>query len=382
MAKGMITKRAGNWQVKLDIGIDPSTGKRKQGSKTFKYRKDAEAYLASTLNDLNRDQFLIPSKLTVGEYLEDWLNTVAKVKTSPITYINYRNKLYRHVVPLLGKLLLKDLHQGHLSKLYADIQMTNSPTTALHVHRIVHSALEHAVNNAEILFKNVAKKAVKPRKLRQEANILSIPELNRVLEASQDSVYHPVFLLLAYSGMRRSEVLGLRLRDIDFDNSMISVIKTIKQSPTKGAQLIYGETKTKRSTRPIDLSTTALLSLKGQRERLEAAAAILGINLSPDMYIFGDVTTGEPMRPQTLSQAWRRLRQKLNLPEVKLKDLRHTHASALIAAGVHPKIISERLGHTNIGITMDIYGHLMPGASRQAADQFEGLMQAEPKLVP
>jgi hypothetical protein len=96
MAKGMISKRAGNWQVKLDIGIDPATGKRKQGSKTFRLRKDAEAYLASTLNDLNHDQFLIPSKLTVATYLEDWLNNVAKVKTSRLTYVNYRNKLYRH----------------------------------------------------------------------------------------------------------------------------------------------------------------------------------------------------------------------------------------------------------------------------------------------
>lgn len=381
MAKGMISKRAGNWQVKLDIGIDPATGKRKQGSKTFRLRKDAEAYLASTLNDLNHDQFLIPSKLTVATYLEDWLNNVAKVKTSRLTYVNYRNKLYRHVIPMVGQLLLSDLHQEHLSKLYADIQVTNSPTTALHVHRIIHSALEHAVNKAEILFKNVAKKAVTPKQVRQEASILSIPELNRVLEASQGSAYHPVLLLLAYSGMRRSEVLGLRLRDIDFEHSMISVITTVKQDPSAGSELIYGQTKTKRSTRPIDLSTTAILSLKGQRERLEAAASILGIDLSPDMYVFGDITTGQPMRPQTLSKAWRKLRRKLNLPDVKLKDLRHTHASALIAAGVHPKIISERLGHSNISITMDTYGHLMPGASRLAADQFEGLMQEEPELV-
>jgi len=206
--------------------------------------------------------------------------------------------------------------------------------------------------------------------------------LHQVFEASQGSEYHPIFLLLAYTGMRRSEVLGLRLKDINFESGTLSVVQGLKQSTAPGSGVFAEDTKTKRSTRAIDISPTVINALRGIRERIEANAAILGVNPSPEMLIFGDPVTGQPLKPNTVSKVWKKLRRKLGLPEVKLKDLRHTHASALIAAGVHVKVISERLGHSNIGITMDTYGHLMPGASRQAADKFEAMMQAGPIRDP
>ncbi len=378
MANGSIRIRNGKYEVRITTGYDPITGKRLVATKRFLYKKHAEKYIHDLIAQIDSGSYVATSKaLSVKEYLEDWLENAVRHQVKRITYENYRNKLERHIMPLLGNLPLADLHQEHLSKIYADMQLKGlSSTSALHVHRVMHSALEYAVNNAEVLTQNVAKKAVKPRKVRNEANILTIEQLQAVLEQSQGTPYQPIFLLLAYTGMRRSEVLGLRLKDINFESNTISVVQGVKQSAVRGGDVFTEDTKTRRSTRPIDVSSTAINALKALRERIEATASILGVHTDPNTLIFGDPVTGQPLRPNTVSQAWRKLRRRLRLPDVKLKDLRHTHASALIAAGVHVKVISERLGHSNIGITMDTYGHLMPGASRNAADQFEDIMQS------
>ena len=384
MSKGSIEKRNGGYRVRIEIGIDPLTGKRNRLQKQFAYKKHAEQFLHQMISQVDQGKVLGKGKgLTVRAFFEDWLKTAVKPQVKQLTYEGYSNKLKVHFLPLLGNFPLKDLHQDHLSKIYADMQVKGlSPTSALHLHRVIHAGLEYAVNNAEVLAQNVAKKAVKPRNVRKEAKILTIEQLHQVFEASQGSEYHPIFLLLAYTGMRRSEVLGLRLKDINFESGTLSVVQGLKQSTAPGSGVFAEDTKTKRSTRAIDISPTVINALRGIRERIEANAAILGVNPSPEMLIFGDPVTGQPLKPNTVSKVWKKLRRKLGLPEVKLKDLRHTHASALIAAGVHVKVISERLGHSNIGITMDTYGHLMPGASRQAADKFEAMMQAGPIRDP
>lgn len=377
MANGQIVKRGNSWRARFEIGKDPRTGNRIHRNKSFKFKKDAEAFLAKQVTKVNEHTYMqVNNKVTVADYFNHYLDTVVALTCSGTTYDSYRSITNTHVLPNWGELPLALLSQDHLNRQYVKMLKDGlTQNTVLRAHRFVHTALEYAVNKADILAVNVAKKASAPKVPKLEARFLTIDEVDRVLEASRNSFYHCIFLLTIYTGMRRSEVLGLRIKDVNFDNGTVSQIQTVKRRNDGTVFIDPGKT---NKFRAIPVSQSALLAVRSRIETLEADADALGIKLKPETLLFGDISTGQPLVPGRVSWAWRTLREKVGLEDVKYHDLRHTHASLLIAAGVHPKVISERLGHSNIQITMDTYGHLMPNAGREAADQFEDLMARKP----
>ncbi len=175
--------------------------------------------------------------------------------------------------------------------------------------------------------------------------------------------------------MRRSELLGLRWKDVDLDMATVSVTQVMHR--LKDGRVIYDEPKTAKGRRLIALTPTAALALKAHQERREADRALLEAPLTADDLAFAHLD-GSPLVPDRITKVFGRLTCRLGL-KVRFHDLRHTHASLMLQAGVHPKIVSERLGHAGVAITMDIYSHVLPGLQEEAADRFSKLLAGPPK---
>jgi integrase len=202
--------------------------------------------------------------------------------------------------------------------------------------------------------------------------------INCLLEAAQGTVYYPAIHLAVFSGMRRSEVLGLRWRDLDLEGSTLTVNQVLHVLP--GGKVIFQEPKTERSRRTVTLGPAGNLALKAHREKVDADWAMLGYPPGEDDLVFASPTE-KPMLPNTLTHAFTKIAHKAGL-NVRLHDMRHTHVSMLIKQGVYDKAIADRVGHSTISTTMDIYGHLFSETQRDAAIKFELGLLSTPASRP
>ena len=204
-------------------------------------------------------------------------------------------------------------------------------------------------------------------------------QARRFLEVVAESPYHELFAVALYTGMRRSELLGLPWKDVDVYLAQLSVTQTRHRLSSKG--FIFGKPKTAKSRRIIALSPTVCILLRQLRERQIAEWLLLGIRLQDDDLVLSKPDS-KPLDPSTITHTFRKVLKRAGLPTIRFHDLRHTHASLMLKQGVYPKIVSERLGHSSIGITLDTYSHVMPGLQAAAALRFEeGLRQAAEQSV-
>ena len=201
---------------------------------------------------------------------------------------------------------------------------------------------------------------------------LTGPEVHRMLEACEDTAWHSIFHTLTWTGLRRSELLGLRWKDVDLILASLRVVQSVQRLNT--GEFIIQEPKTASGRRTIALSPTSFLVLREHREKQEADATLLGRQLTEDDLVFSH-PDGSPRDPSTLTLAFRRLTRRIGLDGVRLHDLRHTMASLYLEQGVNPKTVAERLGHASVTITLDLYSHCLPGVQEAAAVQFDTAME-------
>jgi integrase len=325
---------------------------------------------------LDTGGFVKPAKLTVGDFLRRWLCDYAATNVRPRTLEGYRAVVEGHLVPALGSFPLSRLQASHLQAYYGD-KLSNgrhdglpgglSARSVLHHHRILSEALSHAVRWG-LIGRNVALAVDPPRAVNHEIRPLDADAVRTFLEAADSSMYYPLFHLDIYTGLRRSEILGLRWRDVDLDMATVSVVQVLHR--LKDGRFVFQEPKTVKSRRQVSLSPAAVLALRAYRQRREAECALLGEPLSEERLVFCH-PDGTPMRPDNVSRAFARISHKAGLQGARFHDLRHTHATLMLKQGVHPKIVQERLGHATIAVTLDTYSHVLPGLQEQAALRFE-----------
>ena len=202
---------------------------------------------------------------------------------------------------------------------------------------------------------------------------LTGPEVHRLLASCEGKPWHPIFHTLTWTGLRRSELLGLRWIDVDLLMATLRVVQTLQKRNT--GEFIYQEPKTKAGRRTIALSPASCLELRTHRDKQEEVAETMGLPITDDTLIFSH-PDGSPRVPSTLTLAFRRLADKLGLQGVRLHDLRHTMASLYLQQGVSPKTVAERLGHASVVTTLDFYSHCLPGVQEAAAAQFDAAMEA------
>ncbi len=313
--------------------------------------------------------------LSTGDYLESWLSQV-RGRVRGRTYSGYAGLLRRYAIPALAEVPLKDLHPLHLQHLYGALLEHGaggyrdrlSASTVSNLHRVLVQSLGWA-ERFGLLERSPAKAARPPRPRRAEPKVVDPALAGRILEGSAGTRLElPVAFALA-TGMRRGEILGLRWSDLAPDLSVAHVRRSLQAT---GGALVFEEPKTKRSRRSVALPAFLHPYLERQRADQVRRMQVLGDRWTcSDLVI--DAGDGAPVNPDSMSSAWRFLVIRSGLPHVRFHDLRHAHATLLLCQGVHPKVVSERLGHATVGITLDIYSHVIPGMQAEAARAFDRL---------
>lgn len=371
--RGHIIKRyKDSYTIVLNLGVDPSTGKRKQQWVSVKgTKKEAEKRLAELLHQIDTGTFIRPSKTTLAEYLEKWLSDYVKPNLSPRGFERYAGIISKHLIPDMGSITLTQLRPGHLQKHYtARLNNGLSARTVRYHHAVIHKALQTAVKWG-LVNRNVADGVDLPRAQRIEMQTWNEDDITRFFEVAKDSPYYELFYLALFTGMRRSELLGLKWNDVDFILSQIYVSRSLHH--LKDGSYIFTEPKSAKSRRTIALPPSATLLLKEHQEKQKLERVMLGIPLTDSDLVFSTLES-KPLRPNTITRAWTMLAAHAGLKVIRLHDARHTHASIMLKQGIHPKIVQERLGHASIQMTLDTYSHVAPGLQEVAAKRFDELV--------
>ena len=377
--RGTVKQRAkGTWTLIVDLPRD-GNGERRQKWMTHRgTRIEAEKRLTELLRELDTGVYITPAKVTLAEYLDRWLRDYAANRVRATTLEGYRWRSKR-LIDGLGDTRLADLRPEHIQAYYAAKLSTGELAggTLIKHHHLLKQALDTAVK-WRLVSRNVAALVDPPRREHREMRALTPAEVHRLLESCQGTPWHPIFHTLIWTGLRRSELLGLRWKDVDPLLATLRVTQVLHQ--LGDGAFVYAEPKTAKGKRSVALSPTSCLMLRVHRERQEADMALLGLDCSPDTLVFSH-TDGSPLRPDSVGQAFRRLARRAGLPGVRLHDLRHTHASLLLQQGVNIKVIQERLGHANVQITLDTYSHLLPGMQEAAISGFDAVIEPAPFAI-
>lgn len=379
MTRGSITKRGKNsWRLKFEGVRDNATGERATHYKTVRgTKRDAQQELTKLLAALDAGTFVEPSKVTVADYMRGWIKAAAATSLAAKTAERYGQLIEGQILPWLGRVPLQRLSAQHIGTWHADLLSKGgqegralSARTVGHAHRVLHKALVDATKR-EVLSRNAAALVPPPRVVSEEIEILSDEDAKRVLETMKDTPIYTQVVVLLSTGLRRGELLGLRWSDIDLTGRSLQVERAVEKTKANGLRL--KPPKTKQGRRRITLPETAVDVLREHRKRQLEMRMALGLGkLTDSSLVFGNVE-GSLADPDKLSKDWHRLSAARGLPKVHLHALRHSHASALIAAGLDVVTVSRRLGHANPTITMNTYAHAFHRGDESAAQAIDSL---------
>jgi len=383
--RGHIRKRGDSWAIVLDVGRNPATGRRQQKWHSgYRTQREAQRALPELLSKLNKGTYVSTNRLTVAEYLREWL-AGARVDLRDSTLPGYEIAVEKHLVPGVGHYRLQDLRPHHLTAFYAELLRSGhrqregglSPRTVSFVHSVLRRALQDAVESRLLDANPADAKAVRPpaaktakEAARKKRRTWTVEELGRFLDSLGDNSLRAAFHLAAMTGMRRGEVLGLRWRDLDLDAGRLRVVQTLV---APRYVLTVSEPKTDHGRRSIDLDEGTVAVLRAHRKRQTQDQLALGAGYQPSELVFRNAD-GSPVVPHLFSLAFKRAVKRAGLPPCRLHDLRHTHATLLAMSGEHPKVVQERLGHHSPGFTLETYTDAFPSQQREAARRFAALV--------
>ena len=367
------------WSYTIDTG--PVGGTRRQRSKSgFKTKREAVAALTQVQGAIGEGTYVEPSRQTLADFLEsDWLPAIQST-IRPSTFRSYEQHVRTYIGPRIGHIRLQALDGGIINGLYADLLAsgrvtkpgTLSASTVRRIHSTLHRSLRDAVKWGR-LTRNPTDQADPPRPGMggsTEMKTWTAQELARFLAHVRDDRLYAMWVLAATTGMRRGEVLGLKWDDIDLATRRLSVRRTLI---SLGGEVHQSEPKTKRGKRQLALDTTTTAALKEWRRTQAQDKLALGPGWSNSGWVFTR-EDGTPIHPEHFSRAFDQKVREARLPRIRPHDLRHTHATLALQAGIHPKVVSERLGHATVAITMDTYTHAVPALDEEAAERIAALV--------
>lgn len=368
--KGSVTPRGKNtWRLRYN-GPPTPNGDRKILSETFHgTKREAESILRQRLASLESGSYVARNREPLAQFMESWLSGYAGTHTTPRTMVGYKEKTKNYIVPCLGGIPVQSLTPRHVQDLHKWMLAKDlSNQTVTHAHRVLSEALKHAVAWG-ILPKNPAESVSPPRPEQREVSVWDFEQIQAFMEACKNSKFHDAFMLALYTGMRRSEITGLRWEGVDFSTSTLRVTGTLQRITGHG--LLQGNPKTKTSRRAISVWRKTLDILHSVRGNQLAQQTALGdLYQNEAGYVFTD-DVGKPIDPNRLSREFAMIVKDAGLPTANFHSLRHCHASLMLADGASIKTISERLGHSKASLTLDVYSHLLPTIQAQAAQSLE-----------
>jgi integrase len=377
--KGHIRERSpGRWAIVLDVQ-DAATGKRKRKWHAFKgTKRQAQTECSRVITEMSRGTYLEPAKETVAQFLDRWLEHT-EPNVAPRTLERYQEIARKNLAPLLGHALLMRLRPEQISSAYAKALKTGrrdgtgglSPRTVHHLHRILKQALSTAVR-WNLIVSNPAEKVDPPKVERSKMRALDAAETAVLIAHFRGTRMFIPVLLAVLCGLRRGEIAALRWCSVDLARRQLSVAQSTEQTKS-GTRL--KETKSGRA-RTVALPSLVVDDLRKHRARQGEELLKIGVRTNDETHIVAQ-EDGAPLQPNSLTHEFVRLLAKAEaLPKIRFHDLRHTHATHLLTNGVHPKVAQERLGHSSVGITLDLYSHVLPGMQEDAAAKVDAAIRA------
>jgi integrase len=376
--KGHIRERGtGNWYAVIDTR-DPATGKRKRKwhSLEAKGKREAQIECATLISSIKAGTYLEPDKTTLTQFLERWLENT-KASVAPRTHERYAEIARKNIAPLIGAVILSKLKPAQIAEAYGkalsqgrrDGKGGLSAQTVMHMHRVLKHALKQAVR-WEMLHRNPADAVRPPKVEKHRMTTYDMPQTAALLDALKgERIYIPA-MLAVLCGLRRGEIAALRWRNVDLEKGSLAVVESVEQM---NGSVRLKETKSGR-VRTVALPLTARDELRAHRLAQTQNMLKLGVRLTDNSFVCA-LEDGSPMQPTFITHEWVRANKGSNLPRYRFHDLRHAHATHMLTSGTHIKVASERLGHSKVGITLDLYSHVLPGMQKDAAAKVDAALR-------
>jgi len=377
--RGHVYRRGETWTYVVDVGHD-TTGRRRQTSKGgFPAKKEAQAALNVAINALQQGTYVEPTAITVAHFLrERWL-PAARGTIRSTTYSSYEMHVRCYLIPAFGPLRLQQVTPLAINAFYAELskgwngRSVLSAASVRRIHATLHRALRDAVR-WQLIVRNPAGAADPPRARRPEMKVWTPTQLHVFLSEAAGDRHYTLWLFYILTGVRRGEALALRWSDIDLRAGTAAIRRSLV--PVDHS-LVFGEPKTERGRRLIGLDSD-LVSALGKHGRNQAKERLrLGSAYEDQDLVFAH-QDGKPLHPERLSRWFSKLVGTTDAPHIRLHDLRHLHATLALAAGIAPRVLADRLGHSTTAVTTDTYQHVLPDLDHDAARRVAALVFADP----
>ncbi|WP_458117949.1 site-specific integrase [Bacillus sp. PK6-026] len=365
------------WSFTLDLGRDPSTGKRKQITRRgFETKKEAEQVAATITHEIEKETFIREKDILFKDFITDFLELVAKSSVKPSTFSGYTKVVNKRLIKSFGHMKLKSLTPHLITKYYNDLLSEGlTPEYIQYIHSILKSSSKVAVEWKYI--KNNFMDHVKaPRRTKKNVETWSIEECNTFLNRMRQQKEHifMLYYLALYTGMRRGEILGLKWQDIDFEDKRIYVRNSLYY--VSGQGLVLQSTKTKSGNRNIAITKEDIGELKAYKIKKQEQLLQVGMNLTGNHFVIS-AFGGEPVNPNTIHKQFLYDIKLAGVKRIRFHDLRHTHATIMLEIGENSKVVSERLGHANTSITLDKYSHVTQNLQKSSAENYSKALRTD-----
>lgn len=363
-------KKGFTWSFTLDIGRDPSTGKRKQITRRgFETKKEAELAANQMTIEINNDTFVNEKDILFKDFITDYLKIIAQPSVKPSTFYGYKTVVEKRLIPKFGHMKIKKFTPKIISSYYTELLKEGLTEEFIqYIHSILKMASKTAVDWKYI--KNDFMVTVKaPSRQKKNVNTWSIDECNKFLNRMREQKDHifMLYYLAIYTGMRRGELLGLKWENIDFEKKRIYVEHSLYYISGQG--LVLQSPKTASGKRNISITNETIAELQSYKVKKQEQLLKVGMKLSGEHFVvsaFG----GEPVNPNTIHKQFLYDIKLAGVKRIRFHDLRHTHATIMLEIGENSKVVSERLGHSNVSITLDKYSHVTPNIQDSSAEHF------------
>lgn len=360
--------------VRVFLGRDSQTGKRQYHNHTIHGSKtDAQKYLNQKLRDRDLGLLVQSSSMTLNTLLDQWLETVAKLTVSEVSLFGYKRALDAYVRPKIGNKKLSNITPLDIQKIYSELQQRGlAAWTIRQAHTPLRGAFRQAVK-WQFIVNNPCLLVDVPKRVKKEMKAFSFEEAEKFRKSAESHSLGFMYIFALETGMRPEEYLSLQWKDVDLERRIATVQRALIFRP-RGGGYYFSQPKTPSSRRTIELSQTIIQSLKRHKAkqgelRLKAGQEYNNLDL-----VFADMK-GEPLKRLYCRYHFKAILRQAKLSEdFRLYDLRHSMATLMLAMGINPKVVSERLGHSDIAITLGTYTHVLPTMQREACDKFESAL--------
>ncbi len=374
--KGSLQQRSpGSWELRVDIGRD-AFGKRQRKSKTVRGTKThAQRVLRELLTALDKGIGLTTERILLRDWLDRWMAERIIPHRRQRTKERYQEIIDRHIAPFIGHIDLTKLLPAHVQALETQLSKQLSPTSVQAVHAVLSGAMKHALR-MELIHRNPVALVSPPPIRRREPVPPNISAVRDALALAQTEGHYlfPCIHLIAYTGLRRGEALGLTWNNVDWERGNIAIEGSLVRSRERG--LIIEPPKTASGRRTVDLDSRTIRVLAEHWESQQRAKETMREAYEDWGRVFAG-PYGEWLNPMSLTRAVKYLGGKVGHKAMTVRSLRHFHASVTIQSGQNIVVVSKRLGHANVSITSDIYAHSLPGWQKQAAEAFAQAMDVD-----